>query len=113
MENKYRVIFSRYAENDLIEIVEYYYNINIQYANNILSNIEEKINGLCLFPERGRIVPELEKQSIIDYRELIEENYRIIYSIQNSEVTIHSIIDARRNFEEVLVKKLLQMYLKE
>ena len=107
MENKYRVIFSRYAENDLIEIVEYYYNINIQYANNILSNIEAKINGLCLFPERGRIVPELEKQSIIDYRELIEENYRIIYSIQNFEVTIHSIIDARRNFEEVLVKKLL------
>jgi len=38
---------------------------------------------------------------------------RIIYSIQNKEVTVHSIIDARRNFEEVLVKKLLQMYLKE
>jgi len=113
MSDKYRVIFSRYAENDLLEIIDYFYNINIQYAQNIFSNIETKIKGLNSYPERGRIVPELERQSIVDYRELIEENYRIIYSIQNKEVTVHSIIDARRNFEEVLVKKLLQMYLKE
>jgi toxin ParE1/3/4 len=112
MNDKYNVIFSRYAENDLLEIIDYYYNNNTKYANNIFSNIEVKIKGLNVYPERGRIVPELEKQSIVDYRELIEDNYRIIYSIQNKEVTVHSIIDARRNFEEVLVKKLLQMYLK-
>jgi len=113
MNDKYRVIFSRYAENDLLEIIDYFYNINIKYAQDVLLNIETKIKGLNIYPERGRIVPELEKQSIVDYRELIEDNYRIIYSIQNKEVTVHSIIDARRNFEEVLVKKLLQMYLKE
>ncbi len=43
-------------------------------------------------------------------KELIEGNYRIIYAIEGSTVTIHTIIDSRRNIEDLLLKKLLRIY---
>lgn len=73
-------------------------------------SFEEKIDTLKTFPEQGRIVPELEKQNIVDYRELIEGNYRIIYAIQGDTVIIHTIIDSRRNLEDLIIKKLMRNY---
>jgi len=110
MSKKCKVIISKYAEDDLIEIINYYQTINSEYSNNLFFSIEEKINGLQDFPEQGRVVPELEKQNITDYRELVEGNYRIIYAIQSQLVIIHSIIDSRRNLEDLIIKKLLRNY---
>ena len=110
MNKKYRIIFSKFAENDLLNIVEYYNNINKSYAKNLFSNIEEKIIKLKTFPDQGRIVSELEKQNIIDYRELIEGNYRIIYTVQENNIIIHTIIDSRRNLEDLLIQKLMRYH---
>lgn len=108
MDSNYNVIISHLAEIDLNEIIEYYISISENYVEKIISQFEEKISNLSYFPEIGRIVPELEKQNILHYRELIEGNYRIIYEIQESRVIVHTIIDARRNFEELIIRKLLR-----
>ena len=107
---KYKIVFSRYAEIDLIEILDYYQEMNPIYTRKILDRIEQRVEELKEFPERGRIVPELERQNIMNYRELIEENYRIIYSIESSQVTIHSILDGRRNLQDLLVRKFMNYY---
>ena len=103
MNKKYRVIFSNFAEDDLKEI-------NIEFSKSIFFSIEGKVQNLKDFPEFGRIVPELEKQNILEYRELVEGNYRIIYSIQDEYITIHTIVDSRRNIEELIIKKLMRFY---
>jgi len=72
--------------------------------------LKKRVEDLKQFPERGRVVPELERQNIMNYRELIEENYRIIYSIESNSVIIHSILDSRRNLEELLVRKFMYYY---
>ncbi len=110
MGKKYKTIISRYAEDDLIEIIDYYFPINPEFSQKLLIAIENKIHDLKTFPTQGRIVPDLEKQNIIDYRELIEGNYRIIYSIEEEIVFIHTIIDSRRNLDEILLKKLMRYY---
>ena len=110
MKKKYKTFISRYAEDDLIEIIDYFYSINQEFSTKLLITIENKIDTFKTFPEQGRIVPELEKQNISDYRELIEGNYRIIYSIQDEIVYIHTIVDSRRNLEEILIKKLIRYY---
>ncbi len=102
MKKEYKTFISRYAEDDLIEIIDYFYSIN--------QTIENKIDTLKTFPEQGGIVPELEKQNISNYRELTDGNYRIIYSIQEETVYIHTIVDSRRNLEEILIKKLMRYY---
>lgn len=108
--SKKKLIISRFAEDDLYEILDYYKSINFDYAKNLLVSFEEKIDMLKTFPEQGRLVPELEKQNIVDYRELIEGNYRIIYAIQEDTVIIHTIIDSRRNLEDLIIKKLMRNY---
>lgn len=110
MPKAYKAIFSRYAEDDLVEIVEYYHQINPEYALKLLETIETRVNELKKFPERGRIVPELEEQHILDYRELIEGNYRLVYAVQEDMVVIHTILDGRRNFEELIINKLVKHY---
>jgi len=110
MSKHYKTIISRYAEDDLIEIIEYYNLKNEIYSQKLLLALEKKVEELKEYPERGRVVPELEKQNILEYRELIEGNYRIIYAIEDKNVIIHTIIDSRRNLDELLIKKLLRLY---
>ena len=107
---QFKTVFSRYAEIDLIEILDYYQEMNPTYTKKILDRVEKRVEDLKHFPERGRVVPELERQNIMNYRELIEENYRIIYSIESNSVIIHSILDSRRNLEELLVRKFMYYY---
>jgi hypothetical protein len=59
-----------------------------------------------MFPERYRIVPELEKYGYLVYREIIVEYWRIIYKIENNYVYIMLVIDGRRNLEDLLLKKI-------
>jgi toxin ParE1/3/4 len=110
MSKNYRTIISRFAEDDLYELLDYYKSINFEFSEKLLISIEDKIKKLKIFPEQGRIVPELEQQNILDYRELIEGNYRIIYAIQENTVIIHTIIDSRRNLEDLIIKKLIRNY---
>lgn len=110
MGKDYRTIISRLAENDVSQILDYYRQINEEYAQNLLTAFEEKIMKLKSFPAQGRIVPELEKQNILDYRELIEGNFRIIYAILDETVVVHTVVDSRRNLEELLIHKLTREY---
>ena len=113
MNKKYKAIFSRFAEDDLFEIINYFYQIKLFYSKELLLTVEKRVKELEDNPLTGRVIPELEIQSILDYRELIQGNYRIVYSLQDRIITIHTIIDARRNFEELIIKKLMRLYDRE
>jgi plasmid stabilization system protein ParE len=109
MANTYNPIFTKFAESDLIEILDYFIDKNPEYISKLVARIDIRLEELSQYPEKGRIVPELEKKSITDYRELIEGNYRIIYHIKDTDVLVLSIIDGRRNFEEIIVTKLMRI----
>ncbi|GAB1481869.1 type II toxin-antitoxin system RelE/ParE family toxin [Treponema sp.] len=95
------------VKKDLEEIVEYYFNDNRpDNAQKIFNSLFDRINSLKAFPNKGRIVPELLEYNINEYRELIESYWRVIYRIDNKIVEIFTIIDARRNIQDLLVEKL-------
>ena len=48
---------------------------------------------LTLFPESGRIVPEYDRR---DLRELLFQNYRIVYRVKGGEVQIAAVGQMRR-----------------
>mgnify|MGYP003540254543 FL=1 len=111
MENEINeVIVSQFAEDDLNEIVEYYFLLSQNYVEKIISEFEENIMSLKKHPRSGRVVPELEKQGILQYRELIQGYYRIVYEISDDKVIVHTIIDGRRNFEDLIISKLSRYY---
>ena len=104
------VIVSRFAEDDLNEIIDYYFSLSQNYVEKVIAEFEENIISLQKYPKSGRIVPELEKQGILQYRELIQRYYRIVYEISEDRVIIHTIIDGGRNFEDIIISKLSRYY---
>ena len=110
MGKKYIVKWTAPARDDVNEIIEYISETNIKYAVKILAGIEENVKKLDMYPQRHRIVPELEKYGYLMYREIIVEYWKVIYKIENNYVYIMLVIDGRRNLEDLLLKK---MFLRE
>ena len=106
MNNKYKVIWSNVAENDLKNIIEYIADESPTIALKVLKNIKQKVSSLYNFPKRGRIVPELRGQGILQYREIIISPWRILYRISETNVYVLSVLDSRRNIEDILLQRL-------
>ncbi|GAB6283648.1 MAG: hypothetical protein STSR0008_24340 [Ignavibacterium sp.] len=62
----------------------------------MVDRIIKKVDTLSKNPERGRKVPEANRE---DIREVFEGEYRIIYSIEAKKVSILSI----RNYKQILL----------
>ncbi|MEW6186807.1 MAG: type II toxin-antitoxin system RelE/ParE family toxin [Thermodesulfobacteriota bacterium] len=107
MTSEYKVIWANVAENDLTKIIEYIAEDSPQNALNIFNKIRQKASHLYTLPERGRIVPELQGQGIIQYREIIISPWRLIYRISERKVYVLSVIDSRQNVEEILLKRFV------
>jgi len=108
LHEKYIVNITQNAENDLDEIITYIAQENPQTAIKILEKIQAKIKTLDHFPNRGGYVPELLAKNIKDYRQIIESPWKIVYKIDDNIVNILTVIDSRRNLQDILIKKLLK-----
>jgi len=105
---EYSVNLTKGAETDLEEIVSYIANDSVENALRIFDRLQNKVNSLNKMPERGRYVPELLDKNIRDYKELIENPWRIIYKIDECKVDVLTIIDGRRNLQDILMEKLMR-----
>ena len=101
----YKVIWTKSAKKDLEEIIDYISLDSIEKAFEQFKKIKEKAKKLSTFPGQGRIIPELSRQNIIKYRELIVSPWRIMYKIEGNIVYVMAVIDGRRNIEDILLKR--------
>ncbi|MGZ8547865.1 MAG: type II toxin-antitoxin system RelE/ParE family toxin [Sulfuricurvum sp.] len=108
MTQELTVFWTHTAENDFTFILEYVHKESPKNANLIFGVIKEQALNLNIFPQRGRIVPELQEIGIILYRELIIQRWRIIYKIVDKNVYILSLIDARQNVEDILFNRYVR-----
>ncbi len=109
MNKKYRVVWANIAANDLKSIIDYIADDSPSNAFKTFENIKQKASNLYLFPERGRIVPELQDQGILQYRELIISPWRLLYRISAKNVYVLAVLDSRRNIEDILLKRLTDL----
>jgi plasmid stabilization system protein ParE len=107
MTKKYYIKWASTAREDLNEIIDYISLTNSNYAVKKLDKVEGHIKQLEMFPERYRIVSELEKYGYLLYREIIVDYWRIIYKIENDFVYIMLVIDSRRNLEDLILKRII------
>ena len=106
---KYNVVIDPQAKMDLKEIFSYVEsNDGKQIANKLIDNLETAFYKLEKYPKRGHIPPELIDTGIKSYLEIHYKTYRIIYEIENKSVYIHSILDGRRNIQEILQRRILR-----
>ena len=86
------------AANDLESIRGYIARDSEIYAIRLMERVFQVIEKLDVFPESGRIVPEI---SDVTIRELILMNYRIIYKIDKDFIYILAIIHGSRDISNI------------
>ncbi len=104
---KYKLRWTEIAQNDLTGIIEYIAEDNKTNAKNILQKIRKKADDLKTFPYRGKIPQELKYHNIEQYREIIYDPWRIFYIIEYDSVYVVSVIDGRRNVEDILLNRFI------
>ncbi len=106
---KFKVVIDPQAKRDLQEIFYYVVtNDSITVADKLLNALEKTCNKLEEYPERGHIPQELRQTGIKRFLEIHFKPYRIIYEIENDLIYIHSVLDGRRNIQEILSERLLR-----
>ncbi len=105
---KKSIVWSQDASDDLLEIITYIKEKSgTNIATGISTRIIDHVEKIEISPKIGRVVPELMAIGVTDVREIIENPWRIFYRITTNTVSIISVIDGRRNVEELLYKKLI------
>ena len=74
-------------------IAQYIAADSIAYAAAVVETILSTARKLSAFPYSGRVVPELDEDTI---REWFAYSYRIIYQIEEEFVTIAAVIHGKR-----------------
>jgi len=89
----YRVAWSPRAVEDLEAIAHYISADSASYAAAVVKSILDTSRNLSHFPRSGRVVPEISDEST---REWFAYNYRVIYRIEEEDITIAAIVHGRQ-----------------
>lgn len=105
MDNNYKIIIEKYAQNDLKEIYNYISNTlsNRYAAIKLLNKINDKFNNLSSFPKS---VPLINNEYVKNrnIRKLLIDNYIAFYEVDEikHEVRIIRIMYGMMNYIEIL-----------
>ena len=90
-----RVVWSPAALEDVDAIAAYIARDSPHYAASVVRQLVEAARRLADFPESGRRVPEFDDASL---RELLVSSYRLIYRLDESLVTIATVVHQKQSF---------------
>ena len=106
---KYDVVFDQDAEDDLFDIYAFVaLNDSVEKADRLFSALRQSCLTLRKQPLRGNIPMELAEIGVVEFRELHYKPYRIIYSLESTTVSVHCVLDGRRDIQDILQERLLR-----
>jgi plasmid stabilization system protein ParE len=108
VSERFRVRWTRTAQEDLEAIVDYVASEDMRAAREILVALQEAAAKLEFHPDRGRYVPELRLMDVFTFRELISRPWRIVYRREESTVFVLAVLDGRRDLESLLIERLVR-----
>jgi plasmid stabilization system protein ParE len=106
--SRYRVVWTRVAQDDLDSIIDFIAQDSPTNALGVAKVTESRADALCSLPLRGRVVPELSRQGVIVYRELLAAPWRIIYRTEGDQVVVLGVFDGRRQLEDLLIERFMR-----
>ncbi len=106
---RHEVFLTEGAQRDLEEICEYIAEHDAPAkADHVLDRIEEVLESLASYPDRGSVPRELQSLGIRDYRQVFFKPYRMIYRVIGRRVYVYVIVDGRRDMQALLARRLLE-----
>ncbi len=99
--DKFDIVISREAQNDLLDIADRLLEISVEVANKTIDKLIEDIQTLKTFPRRC----PYSRNSILrlkGYRWLGSGNYLIFYVVADSTVQIRRVLYAKSDYMKVI-----------
>ena len=90
-----RVRWTDQAVDDLTSIRDFIERDSPRYGRLVAERLFEATSRIELFPESGRIVPELRRD---DVREIIVGEYRVVYRLETETATLITVFRSSRLF---------------
>jgi toxin ParE1/3/4 len=84
-----KVFWTETAIRHLSSIRAYVEQTSPTYAKHLVDRITARSQQIAAFPNSGRLVPEFNNDRV---REIIEGNYRIIYTLQGDQIEILAVL---------------------
>lgn len=103
-----RILWTETARLDLEAVVDYIAMDSLENALGALDRLQRHAETLKTNAERGRLVPELRAVGVVQYREVIERPWRILYRIEMDAVFVLAVLDGRRDLESLLLERLVR-----
>jgi plasmid stabilization system protein ParE len=104
-----KIVILEKAEIDLKDLRSYIVkNFSCEVWRDTYATLKESIRNLRDFPLAGSIPDEIEKLHLSQYRQVVSGSNRIIYEVRQNTIYIHMIVDARRDVNALLTKRLLR-----
>jgi plasmid stabilization system protein ParE len=85
------VIWTPEALRQLGDVLDYLAEVAPDYGDALAIEIDDAVDSLARFPQMGRVVPELSRE---DVRELIIDNYRLVYVVRPDGIRLASLFHA-------------------
>jgi plasmid stabilization system protein ParE len=108
MKEPCEFLWAAVDEKALLEIIDFIAEDECAISLKTLNTIRTAASRLDRPPGRGRIVPELLMHGMSRYREIVIAPWRVIYRIEGKKGYVVSVIDGRRNVEDILLARLLK-----
>ena len=89
-----KILWTEPAIEDLRNLHGYIARDSEVYASSFVQRIILAVERLSDFPRLGRVVPEADQDTI---RELLYQNYRIVYRVKSELIEILTVIHGRRD----------------
>lgn len=102
MEKKWDVLWTEKSIEDLLAIKDFISQDSVVRAEEWIEELYSAGTSLRDFPVRGRIVPEFNQEHL---RELLIENYRLVYRIKKSVIEIVTVFEGHRQLKKKDYKK--------
>ena len=102
MKPALKIFWTENAIQDLLSIKEFISQDSVKRAEQWVLELYAAGEGLDNLSHRGRIVPEFNQDNL---RELLIENYRLVYRIKPTVIEIITVFEGHRQLKKKDVKK--------
>ena len=99
-----RIIWTRYALDDLKEIREYLLQRESPaFVGKVTRQILDEVGSLSTWPNKGVLVPELENLHLVNHRQLLAGQHRIIIE-RSAPIScyVHVVVHTTRDLEALI-----------
>ena len=92
------------------DIVSHLRRVGVESKEVITGIIEHFENRVSEFPLGCQICPDLLKIGCAKYRECnTPDGYRVLYSVDDSEITAHAILSHKQDIQHLLFRRLISI----